>query len=86
MNTQSSGRLANGLPDAHVVAKSGSLLGVVRNEVGVAEFPNGDVYALAVFTRTHRTDFGAGPAIDRAMAVVSGLLVEEVHGSHGAGA
>jgi beta-lactamase class A len=34
-----------------VAAKSGSLGGVIRNEVGVIELPNGCRYAAAVFTR-----------------------------------
>lgn len=34
-----------------VSAKSGSLFGVVKNEVGVATYPDGKQYAVAVFTR-----------------------------------
>jgi len=45
-------RLAAGFgPPARVAAKSGSLLGVVRNEVGVIEYPGGEAYVAAVFTR-----------------------------------
>ncbi len=34
-------------PPARVAAKSGSLVGVVRNEVGVIEYPDGRVYCAA---------------------------------------
>ena len=78
MGLQARGRLANGLPGAQVSAKSGSLLGVVRNEVGVAEFANGERYALGVFTRSPRTDFDAAPAIDQAIGRVASVLVGEL--------
>ncbi len=35
-----------------VAAKSGSLAGVVRNEIGVISHPDGRRYAAAVFTRS----------------------------------
>jgi beta-lactamase class A len=41
-------------PPARVAAKSGSLLGAVRNEIGVVTYPGGRGYAAAVFTRAHR--------------------------------
>jgi beta-lactamase class A len=45
-------RLATGFPaEVKVAAKGGSLLGVVRNEVGVVEYPDGARYAVTVFTR-----------------------------------
>ncbi|WP_344312737.1 serine hydrolase [Fodinicola feengrottensis] len=45
-------RLAMGFPrPVRVSAKSGGLLGVVRNEAGVIQFPDGSRYAAAVFTR-----------------------------------
>ncbi|GAA4249088.1 serine hydrolase [Dactylosporangium darangshiense] len=37
--------------EARVSAKSGSLIGVVRNEVAAVEYPDGSSYAVAVFTR-----------------------------------
>ncbi len=40
-------------PPARVSAKSGSLIGVVRNEIGVIQFPDGRAYAAAVFTRSY---------------------------------
>jgi beta-lactamase class A len=46
-------RLASAFrPPVRVAAKSGSLLGVVRNEVGVISYPDGRRYAAAVFTRS----------------------------------
>jgi beta-lactamase class A len=48
-------RLAAGFrPPARVLAKSGSLVGVVRNEVGVIEYPGGRGYAAAVFCRARQ--------------------------------
>jgi beta-lactamase class A len=41
-------------PPARVAAKSGSLAGVVRNEIGVIEQPYGPGYAVAVFTWAHQ--------------------------------
>ena len=44
-------RLARGFgPGVAVSAKSGGLLGVLRHEVGVVRFPEGDGYAVAVLT------------------------------------
>jgi beta-lactamase class A len=37
-----------------VAAKSGSLFGVIRNEIGVLEFPDGRRYAAVVVTRAGR--------------------------------
>jgi beta-lactamase class A len=39
-------------PPVRVAAKSGGLMGVVRNEIGVIEFPGGETYVAAVFTRS----------------------------------
>jgi beta-lactamase class A len=45
-------RIASGFgPDVAVSAKSGGLMGIVRNEAGVVAFPDGSAYAVAVFTR-----------------------------------
>ncbi len=48
--------MALGFPRAgvQVAAKSGSLLGIIRNEVGVISLPGGHRYAVAVFTRADR--------------------------------
>jgi beta-lactamase class A len=48
-------RLAAGFgPPARVAAKSGSLVGVVRNEIGVISYPDGRGYAAAVFSQAHQ--------------------------------
>lgn len=49
-------RLALGFPrhGFQVAAKSGSLLGVIRNEIGVITTPDGRRYAAAVLTRADR--------------------------------
>jgi|SRR5579875_2218727 len=41
-------------PHALVAAKSGSLLGLIRNEIGVISYPDGRAYAAAVYTQGHR--------------------------------
>jgi beta-lactamase class A len=46
-------RIASGFrPPVKVAAKSGGLLGIVRNEIGVISYPDGRQYAAAVFTRS----------------------------------
>lgn len=60
-------RLAAGFaPPIRVSAKSGSLIGMIRNEIGVIEYPDGSWYAAAVFTQTGTTSRGAA-AIDAAI-------------------
>jgi beta-lactamase class A len=45
-------RLASGFRrPVEVAAKSGSLIGIVRNEIGVISYPDGRRYAAAVFDR-----------------------------------
>jgi beta-lactamase class A len=48
-------RLATGFaPPARVAAKSGSLTGIVRNEIGIISYPDGRAYAAAVFCQAHQ--------------------------------
>jgi beta-lactamase class A len=71
-------RLASGFPpDVHVAAKSGSWLRVVRNEVGVAEYPDGGRYAIAVFTRAARPE-ARRPDVDRAIGEAARAAVEQL--------
>ncbi|MFK0167239.1 serine hydrolase [Streptomyces sp. NPDC090306] len=83
-------RIASGFrPPVRVAAKSGSLMGVVRNEVGVVTFPDRRRYAAAVFTRTRPgADDGAvsraiGTATARAVAALRGA--EDGAGGRAAG-
>ncbi len=78
MGQQASYRLAVGFPDGITVqAKSGSLMGRIRNEIGVVTYPDGRRYAIAVFTRSYR---GASrqPRIDTAIGAVAALAVEQL--------
>lgn len=73
-------RLSAGFPrdDVTISGKTGTI-GVVRNEIGVVEFPDGHRYAVAVFTRAHR--FGnRQPAVDRLIGTVAALLVAHLAG------
>jgi beta-lactamase class A len=71
-------RLAAGFPpEVRVAAKSGSWLRVVRNEVGVAEYPDGSRYALAVFTRT-AAPHARRPDVDRAIGDAARAAVERL--------
>lgn len=72
-------RLASGFPSTvRIAAKSGALMGVVRNEVGVVTLPGNRAYAVAVFTRSlpHRpTD---GRAVDLAIGQVARRAVDDL--------
>jgi beta-lactamase class A len=76
-------RIASGfrLP-VQVAAKSGGLLGVVRNEIGVISYPDGRRYAAAVFTRSRpgsdeaAINAAIGTAAARAVAVLRGETTE----------
>uniref|UniRef100_A0AAU2VYJ0 Class A beta-lactamase-related serine hydrolase n=1 Tax=Streptomyces sp. NBC_00008 TaxID=2903610 RepID=A0AAU2VYJ0_9ACTN len=67
-------RIASGfrLP-VRVAAKSGSLVGVIRNEIGVISCPDGRRYAAAVFTRSRPGSDDA--AISRAIGTVAARAV-----------
>jgi beta-lactamase class A len=60
-----------------VSAKSGGLVGIIRNEVGVIEYPDGQGYAAAVFTQARNEtpdDAAINAAIgSAAVAAVSGM-------------
>lgn len=64
-------------PPARVAAKTGSLVGVVRNEIGVIEYPDGRAYCAAVFARQHEPwhdDAAVNAAIGAAAAAAVDLL------------
>jgi beta-lactamase class A len=60
-------------PPVKVAAKSGSLLGMVRNEIGVISYPDGRQYAAAVFTRSEPGS--DDPAISRAVGTATARAV-----------
>lgn len=70
-------RIALGFPPAavQVAAKSGSLLGLIRNEAGVVTFPDGHSYAVAVFTRAHQ-QWAGEHAINAAIGRAAALAVD----------
>ena len=71
-------RLAAAFPaPAVVAAKSGSLVGVVRNEAGVIEYPGGRGFAAAVFAQARRPwqdDAAINAVIGTAAAAAVGRL------------
>jgi beta-lactamase class A len=73
-------RLAAGFPaTATVAAKSGGLMGVVRNEIGVVTLPGAEPCAVAVFVRTEQPPLDRR-AVDLAIAALAGQAVAEVSG------
>ncbi|MGI8522288.1 MAG: serine hydrolase [Nocardioides sp.] len=66
--------------DVAVAAKSGGLLGVVRNEVGVVTLPTGEQYAIAVFTRSRPGVITEPSLIDAGIGRIARLLVDGLHG------
>ena len=72
-------RIAAGFgPDFVVAAKSGGLLGIVRNEVGVVTRPDGAAYAIAVFTRRPMTSTVDPALIDAAIGSIAKDLVQQL--------
>ena len=72
-------RIAAGFDDdVRVAAKSGTLPGL-RNEVAVAEYPDGSRYAIAVFTRI-ATPHRRRPDVDAAMGRAARMAVEGLRG------
>jgi beta-lactamase class A len=64
-------------PPAQVAAKSGSLAGVVRNEVGVIWHPGGSGYAAAVFCQAHQPWQG-GAAIDAVIGTAAAAAISQL--------
>jgi beta-lactamase class A len=75
-NTQ---RLASGFADEVAVASKTGTLPTVRNEAGVVTFPDGQAYAVAVFTRTNRTTTRDAP-LDAAIGQVAATAVSALRG------
>jgi beta-lactamase class A len=75
-------RIAAGFaPPATVSAKSGALLGVVRNEAGVVSYPDESAYAVAVFTRRGLDRTTDPTLIDSTIGQVARTLVDQLRGS-----
>lgn len=69
-------RIASGFgPGVHVAAKSGGLMGVVRNEAGVVTLPDGAAVAVAVFTRTDPSAAVDARRVDAAIGEVAAQAV-----------
>jgi beta-lactamase class A len=66
--------------NTRVAAKSGSLVGVVRNEIGVICYPHGRGYSAAVFCEAHQPwqhDAAINAVIGTAAAAAVGALTEQ---------
>ena len=61
-----------------VAAKSGALLGVVRNEVAVLTLSDDAAYAVAVFTRKDPANTASPAAIDAAIGQIARCLVDDL--------
>jgi beta-lactamase class A len=73
-------RLAAAFPlPVRVSAKSGSLVGVIRNEIGVIEYPDGRGYAAAVFAQAHRP-WQDDAAINAAIGTTAAAAIGMLHG------
>ena len=74
-------RIASGFDqDVAVAAKSGGLMGLVRNEAAVVTFPDKQQYAVAVFTRS-TPDTTTDPAkIDAGIGLVARTLIDDLRG------
>lgn len=71
-------RLSSGFPrdDLKISGKTGTI-GIVRNEIGVVEFPDGRRFAAAVFSRSHRYGYRQ-PKVDALIGIVAAALVGEL--------
>jgi beta-lactamase class A len=76
MSAQVTQRLLRAVPPGgKLAAKSGALFGRATNEIGVITYPDGDAYAVAVFTRAH-VPFRNQAAVNAAMARAAAVGVE----------
>jgi beta-lactamase class A len=72
------GRLGSGFgADVLISGKTGQLGNAVRNEIGVVEYPQGDKYAVAVFTRFD-PNATPRPDVDRTIGAAAALAVEQI--------
>jgi beta-lactamase class A len=72
-------RIASGFPpEVTVAAKSGGLMGIVRNEIGVVTFPDDAAYAVGVFTRTDPSGRADARLVDAAIGTVAAEAVSRL--------
>jgi beta-lactamase class A len=72
------GRLGSGFgPDVLISGKTGQLGNAIRNEIGVVEYPQGDRYAVAVFTRFD-PNATPRPDGDRTIGSAAAFAVEQI--------
>ena len=75
-------RIAAGFgPEVSVAAKSGGLMGLVRNEAAVVSFPDQRQYAVAVFTRSTPETTTDPARIDAGIGGVARVLIDALRGS-----
>lgn len=66
-------------PPVRVSAKSGGLMGTVRNEVGVVEYPDGRAYVVAVFTQA-AGDRPSDAAVNAAIGTAAAAAIDALTG------
>jgi beta-lactamase class A len=72
-------RIASGFGSSvAVAAKSGGLMGIVRNEVGVVTFPDGAAYAVSVFTRKNMRATCDPATVDAGIGRIARALIERL--------
>jgi beta-lactamase class A len=72
-------RIASGFSaDTKVAAKSGALMGVVRNEAGVVALPDGSAFAVAIFTRREKENTTKPGIIDGVIGRVARSLIDAI--------
>jgi beta-lactamase class A len=72
-------RIAAGFgPGVSVAAKSGGLMGLVRNEAGVVTFPDRQRYAVAVFTRGTPGTTTDPARVDAGIGRIARTLIDEL--------
>jgi beta-lactamase class A len=77
-------RIAAGFgPDAIVAAKSGGLVGIMRNEAGVVTFPDHQQHAVAVFTRLPYRAATDPARIDAGIGRISRTLTDHLRTTGG---
>jgi len=78
VNQLTRNRIASGFNTAtKVAAKSGALMGVVRNEAGVVVLPDGSAFAVAIFTRREKANTTNPAIIDGLIGHVARSLIDE---------